>query len=190
MGKTKHIIIFYFTHSLLNHQLSHHPRLSDIISFSKYKKKKTLSLNSNEVTQFQEHFLSSSESEQWHKGLLQLYSRWILRYQSAAIHLEINFAFTLKDCYNISSSWWVHDKSISEVSRKRVKNIILSILVLSVLFWGQHKGKKTRTPRQKQSELVVSCFSFSEKNKTSIIPLPSSCGFRVGGRRKLSSHCW
>lgn len=74
--------------------------------------------------------------------------------------------------------WWVgHKKKIAV--RIWVKNIILPISAFYVLFWGQQKGK-TRTLRQKQSELVVSRFSFFEKKKHQLFLSPVSVGLGLG----------
>lgn len=56
-----------------------------------------------------------------------------------------------------------------------------------VLFWGQHRGK-TRALKQKQSELVVSCFCLSEKKKKHQLfhfPVPVGLGYT---RRRNSVH--
>lgn len=88
--------------------------------------------------------------------------------------------------------WWVDDKGIPDVSGIRIKNINLLISACSVLFWGQHKEKKTtRTRRQKQPELVVSCFSFSVKTwKHQLFHFLDPAGLMSRGEKKISVHWW
>lgn len=111
---------------------------------------------------------SSPKREQWHEGLLHTES-----WDNSQLQFILQFIFLslLKTAIIYHPRQWVADKSISGVGRIRHKNMILPMTALSVLFWGYHKGK-ARTLRQKKSELVLSCFFFSEekKGKTSISP--------------------